>query len=387
MENISKKSEILFLYETSYNVPNGDPFTGEQRCDEETKKILVSDVRMKRFVRDYLSAKDNVNIYIQQKEDGVIETGMPNEIINTTQDATSGEVSEADSDNLKNTKGTSNKKEGSGSSRRIDELREIFKKDIAEAKAISEPEAKAKPDNGKQKAKKSTFSEALYVMKKCIDVRLFGGISTKTNDAVNLTGPVQFALLNPSLNRVDLKIHQNTSVLESKLSNKQGAIATTTLVPYSLIQIHGWINPKVAEKTEMTPDDLKLMFEGLWYGTSGDGSSHSRSKVGQNSVLLLEIVYKENNQKIYGVDRLIQLIPAAEKRSESLRSLGIDGTENTTESTSNVTTQAGVLDFSRLITISKEEKVEMIRFYTEIEKIKTILGDKPKFEEIKFLTT
>lgn len=30
-----KKSEILFLYETSYNIPNGDPFTGEQRYDAE----------------------------------------------------------------------------------------------------------------------------------------------------------------------------------------------------------------------------------------------------------------------------------------------------------------------------------------------------------------
>jgi len=49
-----KKSEILFLYETSYNIPNGDPFTGEQRYDEETKKILVNDVRMKRYVRTYL---------------------------------------------------------------------------------------------------------------------------------------------------------------------------------------------------------------------------------------------------------------------------------------------------------------------------------------------
>jgi CRISPR-associated protein Csh2 len=38
MENNLKKSEILFLYETSYNIPNGDPFTGEQRYDEETKK-------------------------------------------------------------------------------------------------------------------------------------------------------------------------------------------------------------------------------------------------------------------------------------------------------------------------------------------------------------
>ncbi len=44
-----QKSEILFLYESTYSMPNGDPFTGEQRYDDETKKILVSDVRIKRF--------------------------------------------------------------------------------------------------------------------------------------------------------------------------------------------------------------------------------------------------------------------------------------------------------------------------------------------------
>lgn len=57
-----KKSEILFLYETSYNVPNGDPFTGEQRYDDETKKILVSDVRIKRFIRTYLEEVNGSHI-------------------------------------------------------------------------------------------------------------------------------------------------------------------------------------------------------------------------------------------------------------------------------------------------------------------------------------
>jgi CRISPR-associated protein Csh2 len=341
MGNISKKSEILFLYETSYNIPNGDPFTGEQRYDEETKNILVSDVRMKRFVRDYLEPKEQEDMYIYIKQKG--------------------------EDSQKSAGG----QDGSGSARRIGELTEQLKK-------IDEN----KPENERR-----AFSKAIDVMKACIDVRLFGGISTKEKDAVNLTGPVQFALLNPSLNRVDLKIHQNTSVLESKQSNKQGAIATTTLVPYSLIQIHGWVNPKVAEKTGMSEDDLRLMFEGLWYGTSGDGSSHSRSKVGQNSVLLLEIVYKANNQKIYGVDRLIQLTPAAEKRSESLRSLGIEDSETTTESTGSPSlNQVGILDFSKLIKIAEGDKVEEIRFYTEIEKIKEILKGKKNFKEIKSIT-
>ena len=67
-ETIKEKSELLFLYETSYNIPNGDPFTGEQRYDEETKKILVSDVRIKRFVRSYLEDNKGMTIYVSNKE-------------------------------------------------------------------------------------------------------------------------------------------------------------------------------------------------------------------------------------------------------------------------------------------------------------------------------
>lgn len=329
MEN---KSEILFLYETTYNIPNGDPFTGEQRYDEETKQILVSDVRIKRFVRDYIASKKSNNIYIKQKE---------------------GAIMEDETEELGNESEVKSKKEGSGSARRIDELILQFKKEIVSEKA------KLKKDE--------PFSEALFVMKQCVDVRLFGGISTKKKDAVNLTGPVQFSLLNPSFNKVDLRIHQNTTCFESRQGKSQGSIATTTLVPYSLLQIHGWVNPKVAEKTGMTEDDLKLMYEGLWYGTSGDGSSHSRSKVGQNSVLLLEIEYAQNNQKIYGVDRLINIETKDNQKGEQLRSM-----------------DDYKLNFSKLFAAAATEKIAKIKYYTEIEFIKSEFSGKEKFEEIKF---
>ncbi len=316
MANQLKKSEILFLYETSYNIPNGDPFTGEQRYDEETKKILVSDVRMKRYVRDYLNERGH-DIYV-------------------VNDKSYAEGNE------------------SGSAARIRSLQNKFKDEI-------EAELKQARQQNKQ------FSQALFVMGKCIDVRLFGGIATGKGDAVNLTGPVQFSLLNPSFNEVILRMHQNTSVFTSSAENKQGAIGTTTLVPYSLVQIHGWVNPKVAEKTGMTEEDLKLMYEGLWYGTSGDGSSHSRSKVGQNSILLLEIEYSQNNKKIYGVDRLIELKPKEDKKGEQLRSM--DDYE---------------FDFSKLLSVADTEKISKIKYYTEIESIKTIFSGKNKFEEIHF---
>lgn len=157
-------------------------------------------------------------------------------------------------------------------------------------------------------------------------------------------------------------MHQNTTHFTSKAKNTQGSIGTTTLVPYSLIQIHGWINPKVAETTGMTSDDLKLMYEGLWYGTSGEGSSHSRSKVGQNSVLLLEIVYNQPNQKIYGVDRLITLTPKDGKKGEQLRSM--DDYD---------------LNFDKLIEIAKSDKVLRIKYYTELQSIKDNLNGE-KFE-------
>ena len=308
-----KKSEILFLYETSYNIPNGDPFTGEQRYDEETKKILVSDVRIKRFIRTYLEDIEGEHIYVSEKT-GAGKTDSKGVLTWIAQNWNTNQ-----------------------------------KTDIAE------------------------------IMKELIDVRLFGGISTLkdddtkkikvnkkecTNGHVQFTGPVQFASLNPSLNRVNLKIHQNTSHFTSKGDKAQGSIATTTLVPYSVVQIHGWINPTVAKNTDLKENDLQKMFKALWYGTGGEGSSFSRSKVGQDSLLLLIIDYKENFDKLYGVDRTIKLVPNESLKDEQIRSMD-DYT----------------LDFSKLKELAKNDKIEKIRFYTEIDGIKNELNSE-KFEEM-----
>ena len=308
-----KKSEILFLYETSYNIPNGDPFTGEQRYDEETKKILVSDVRIKRFIRTYLEDIEGEHIYVSE---------------NT----------------------------GAGKT---------------DSKGVLTWIA--------QKWNTNQETNIAEIMKELIDVRLFGGITTLkddetkkikvnkkecTNGHVQFTGPVQFAALNPSLNRVNLRMHQNTSHFTSKDENAQGAIATTTLVPYSVVQIHGWINPTVAKNTDLKEDDLKTMFKALWYGTGGEGSSFSRSKVGQDSLLLLVIDYKQDFDKLYGIDRTIKLKLNEGLKDEQIRSM--DDYD---------------FDFSKLQELAKNDKIEKIRFYTEIDKIKESLNGE-KFEEM-----
>ena len=305
------KSEILFLYESSYSVPNGDPFTSEQRYDEETKKALVSDVRIKRFIRDYFDERGE-DVYVIDKRRGI-----------------EGE-------------------KGSGAALRMLALKDQFKDDES---VMSEVKGKKKQD-------------AVKIMQKCIDVRLFGGISTEEKDAVNLTGAVQFALLNPSLNKVDLRMHQNTSVFSSSEEKTRGAIGTTTVVPYSLNQIHGWINPYSAKQTGLKQDDITEMFKALWASIN---NANTRSKSNQNSLLLLQIIYADTNKKLYGVDRLINL--TADKQEEQIRS-----------------SEDYKLDFTKLKeTVAASSAVKQVNFYTESPDVRKELEGAHKFNPMELL--
>jgi CRISPR-associated protein Csh2 len=305
------KSEIIFLYESSYSVPNGDPFTSEQRYDEETKKVLVSDVRIKRFIRDYFDERGDV-VYVIDRRSGV-----------------EGE-------------------KGSGAALRMNDLERQFKDDSSVMMQVK----------GKPKV------DALKLMQKCVDVRLFGGISTKEGDAVNLTGPVQFALLNPSLNKVDLRMHQNTSVFSSSEEKTRGAIGTTTVVPYSLNQIHGWINPYSAKHTGLEQKDITEMFNALWASIN---NANTRSKSNQNSLLLLQIVYSNPNKKLYGLDRFIKL--TAEKQEEQIRS-----------------SEDYKLDLSELKeTVAQSDAVKQVNFYTEHPDMRQELEGTEKFKLMELL--
>lgn len=305
------KSEILFLYESSYSIPNGDPFTGEQRYDEETKKILVSDVRMKRYIRDYLAENKQI-IYVLGNPEG-----------------------------------------GETSSTRYKKIKEMFK------------DSKTPID----------------VILNCIDVRLFGAVVAIKDDkgkskkdegeepggkkekAFNVTGPVQFALLNPSLNAVDLRMHQNTSVFSSTEEKTRGAIGTTTVVPYALNQIHGWINPYSARETHLTAEDIKLMLQALWNSVN---NANTRTKSNQNSLLLLQIVYADPTKKLYYLDKLISLTSSTKATQEQIREFD-DYT----------------LDFSKLKEAVNSDKVREVKYHTDHDRLKqTIQGLGSKFKEM-----
>ena len=72
MGSLEQNSEILFLYDAKMCNPNGDPDDENRpRLDLERERCLVSDVRLKRYVRDYLEEKGQV-IYVTKAE-GVVQ--------------------------------------------------------------------------------------------------------------------------------------------------------------------------------------------------------------------------------------------------------------------------------------------------------------------------
>lgn len=79
-EEVKNRSEILFIYDIRDGNPNGDPLDeNKPRIDEETGINLVTDVRMKRTIRDYLYNFKGLEIFVREvvydQEKGLIQDG------------------------------------------------------------------------------------------------------------------------------------------------------------------------------------------------------------------------------------------------------------------------------------------------------------------------
>lgn len=225
---ISTRSEILFLYEIENANPNGDPLNENRpRFDSEDSTVIVSDVRLKRTIRDYLFEYKGYN----------------------------GKES----------------------------------KDIFVRETTYEEGEKIYVADGKRRAK--DFGESKEkVLNTCIDVRLFGGVIPLKNDSITLTGPTQFQM-GRSLHQIEVVTEQGTGAFASGHKKGQTTFRTEYKIPYGVIGFNGVINEKAAQYSQMTEDDKKLLMEAIWEGTK---NLISRSKFGQNPLLMLVINYKDS---------------------------------------------------------------------------------------------
>jgi len=285
MENvIQNRSEILFLYDVKDGNPNGDPVDeNKPRIDEETNENIVTDVRLKRTIRDYLYEYKNQEIFI----------------------------------------------------------REIRKED---SKLVT------KEERMNQLGKDS-------IINKCIDIRLFGSTTAVENQTLALTGPVQFKF-GRSLHKVDLTYIKGTTVMPSGEEKKQGTFTERYILPYSLIAFYGIVNENAAkmQNIPLTNNDIDLMMEGIWNGTK---NLISGTKFGQMPRLLMQVIYKENQNFFIGeLDKYISI--QSDLQDEALRDI------------SDLK-----IDITKLVNVLKnhQDKIESIKYKVD-ERVNFVLDGK-----------
>ena len=251
------RSELVFLYDISYANPNGDPLDeNKPRIDEDVELNIVTDVRLKRTIRDYLHDFKGCGIFVKEIED--------------------------DKGNIQDAKLRAE-------DYFLDENREKMEKS-----KVSLPEMKKIMYNN--------------ILKDCVDVRLFGGTipiekSNKEKSSITLTGPVQFRF-GRSMHKVELKHIKGTGAFASGKEKQQKTFREEYILPYSLISFYGVINENAAKKTLMTEDDESLLIEGIWNGTK---NLITRSKFGQMPRLLLKVTYSDKNYFIGDLDKKIKI--------------------------------------------------------------------------------
>ncbi len=280
--SVTKRSEILFCYDISDANPNGDPLDANKpRIDEETKTNIVTDVRLKRTIRDYLyehrgyNGKDGKDIFVREisLENGYIQDGKTR-------------------------------------AKDFKENPNTIKEQCIDVRLFGG----VIPLEEKKKDKKKKNPEMIE------------GEESDENkgNSITFTGPVQFKI-GRSLHQVELTHIKGSGAFASGDSSTQKTFREEYVLPYSFIAFHGIINEKAATHTGMTDADIGELIEGIWNGTK---NLISRSKFGQMPRLLLKVTYKESGYFIGDLDKRISISGVEnELKIRSLKDFKLDTSE------------------------------------------------------------
>lgn len=213
--SIQNRYEFVYFFDVTNGNPNGDPDSGNMpRLDPESSKGLVTDVCLKRKIRNYIQLTEDktpgYDIYVQEK--GVL--------------------------NQQNQK-------------------------AYDALGIK-PESKKLP---KEVTKARELTR--WMCNNFFDVRTFGAVMTTEVNSGQVRGPVQLAFAKSIDPIVPLEISiTRMAVTNEKDLEKERTMGRKHIVPYGLYRVHGFISANLAEKTGFSDTDLgkfwqalKMMFE------------------------------------------------------------------------------------------------------------------------------
>jgi len=223
--SLSNRYDFVLLFDVKDGNPNGDPDAGNlPRVDAETGCGLVTDVSLKRKVRNYVAlAKGETppyEIYIKEKA-----------ILNKQHER----AYEAIEKTGENTPSADGQKKRKGGGKQVDEAR-------------------------------------AWMCRNFYDVRTFGAVmSTGVSTGVNcgqVRGPVQMTFgrsLDPIM-PMEHAITRMAVTTEAEAEKQDGGNRTMGrkyTVPYGLYVAHGFISAHLADQTGFSADDLTLFWESL----------------------------------------------------------------------------------------------------------------------------
>jgi CRISPR-associated protein Csd2 len=255
MTEIKNRYDFVLFFDVKDGNPNGDPDAGNlPRVDPETGHGLVTDVCLKRKIRNYVAltkgGAQGYDIYVKEKAILTVQQGKAYDAL-----------------------GLKAAQEGEGAV--------VEKEDEPSASP-----AEKNPKKGKKEAKPSRKASEGEVVEKArdwmcrhfYDIRAFGAVmSLKENNCGQVRGPVQLTFAR-SIDPIVTLEHAITrvAVATQREADEQGGDNRTmgrkNTVPYGLYRAHGFVSPMIARQTGFGREDLELLWQAL-----GQMFEHDRS--------------------------------------------------------------------------------------------------------------
>jgi len=218
MPIIQNRYDFVLLFDVQDGNPNGDPDAGNlPRIDAETGRGLVTDVCLKRKIRNFVglthSEQPPFEIYIKEKA-----------VLNNTHERAYQAIGKAD---------------------------------------------ELEGDKKKRKGSADTVNLARqWICQNFYDVRTFGAVMSTGVNCGQVRGPVQLTFAR-SVDPVTAAEHAITRMAVAtaaeaeKQSGDNRTMGRKFTVPYGLYRGHGFISAHLAEQTGFSADDLKLFWQAL----------------------------------------------------------------------------------------------------------------------------
>lgn len=239
----TRRHDFAFLFDVTNGNPNGDPDAGNlPRIDPETMRGLVTDVCIKRKVRDWVDmthgTEEHLEIYVQNK--GIALNALHQRAHQAVFGTTPSENGQSGQDPLE-TKDVQHPKRTKGGEQGKDTQ-------VDESKAA------------RQNPRRAWMCQQFY------DVRTFGAVlSTGDYPAGQVRGPIQltFAQSIDPIIPLDISI---TRVAVAEIDPKKKTTSTMgrkAFVPYGLYLGYGFFVPHFAQQTGFSTEDLELFWTAL----------------------------------------------------------------------------------------------------------------------------